>query len=69
MVWHWEVVPGQKLPNIPIDFNEFDPVNAYVFAYYRNPQANRVKVPDVHEIKIVLSKDRVRIVKVAQKEE
>ena len=68
LVWHWEVVPGQKLMNQQINFEEFDPINGYVFAYYANDNVNRVKIPDVKEIKIVLSKDRVRIVKVQSKD-
>ena len=68
LVWHWEVVPVQKLVNLPINFDEFDPINGYVFAYYANDKVNRVKIPDVQEIKIVLSKDRVRIVKVASED-
>jgi len=69
LVWHWEVVPGQKLKNLPIDFNEFDPISGYVFAYYRNGQLNRVKVPDVSEIKIILGREKVRVVKVATKDD
>ena len=69
LVWHWEVVPGQKLKNLPIDFNEFDPTSGYVFAFYRNGYPNRVKVPDVKEIKIVLGKERVRLLKVTPKDD
>lgn len=61
LVWHWEVVPGQQLKNLPITFNEFDPVGGYIFATYNNKGCNRIKIPRSKEIKIILKKQNYQV--------
>lgn len=55
-VWHWEPVPGKKKENIDIDFDDFQPVAAYVFAKYNNDSDNRVLLRPSTEITILLKR-------------
>lgn len=66
LIWHWEVVPGQQLRNLPITFNEFDPVGGYIFASYNNKSANRIKIPRSKEIKIILKKQNYQVLAVKE---
>lgn len=66
LVWHWEVVPGQQLKNLPITFNEFDPVGGYIFASYNNKSCNRIKIPRSKEIKIILKKQNYQVLAVQE---
>lgn len=55
-VWHWEPVPGKKKENIDIDFEEFQPEAAYVFAKYNNNSENRVMLKPATEITIMMKR-------------
>lgn len=66
LVWHWEVVPGQQLKNLPITFNEFDPVGGYIFVSYNNKSINRIKIPRSKEIKIILKKQNCQVLAVKE---
>lgn len=55
-VWHWEPVPGKKKDNIDIDFEEFQPEGAFVFAKYNNNLENRVLLKPASEITIWLKR-------------
>ncbi|MFN7709806.1 MAG: hypothetical protein ACK5O7_02435 [Holosporales bacterium] len=43
-VLHWELTPGQRVQNIPLDFRGESPSGALVFANYLTPGAHRIRL-------------------------
>jgi type VI secretion system protein len=59
-VWHWELVPGQIVDNFRPSQDKGDAFGAYVFANYLTPGDHRVKVAPDGIVKILLLRDDLK---------
>ncbi len=55
-VFHWELTPGQRVRNVPVDFRGESPAGAIVFANYLTPGAHRVRLGTQDQAHIHLRK-------------
>jgi type VI secretion system protein len=60
-IWHWELVPGQKVSHFIPDQRTADAYGGYVFANYYTIGDHRVRIPPNQRVGIVLQRDDLQM--------
>ena len=61
-VWHWELTPGQIMPDLEIKLTKEDPFGAVLFADYQSPGSHRLRMDDSESINILLKKNNFELI-------